>query len=410
MKNKSTSFCLVLAIIISFTVVCQAQPTVLTAGDIAILGFNSDAPRHNEFAFVSFVSINQNTEIIFTDCGWIFSNLGFGNFTNDGALMYTVPSGGLNAGDVVIYSGTSGPWSTYTGSIITGSFNLSIEGDQIIVFQGSDSNPTNLFAVQFNGDEWDFIGWNQNTSALPPGLNGYEVTVGNINNGHYKLDIYDVDLLIHKALISSSSTWQKTGGPFDLSEIFSEPLPVELSSFSARIKDNSVILNWKTETEVNNYGFEVQRSAQPDKWEVLGFVEGNGNTNSPKEYNFVDNEVNSAGTYSYRLKQIDNDGTYEFSITIEVDFVSPKSLELSQNYPNPFNPTTTISFTLPQSGNAALKVFNPLGEEVVTLADEFIEAGIYTFTFNGEGLTSGMYIYQLSTSEKTQARKMLLMK
>ncbi|MFC2119855.1 T9SS type A sorting domain-containing protein [Bacteroidota bacterium] len=408
MKNTSTSFCLMLAIIMSFTIVCQAQ-TFLTAGDIAIVGFNSDSPRHNEFAFACFVAIDEGTEIIFTDCGWIFSNFGFSNFTNDGALMYTVPSGGLNAGDIVIYSGTSGPWSTYTGSVITHSFNLSTEGDQIIVFQGSDSSPTILYAVQFNGDEWDFIGWNQNTSALPPDLDGYEVAVGDINNGHYKLN-FDVELLVHKGLISSSSFWQKTGGPFNFATIFSAPLPVELSSFSAVVKENSVILNWKTETEVNNYGFEVQRSAQPDKWDVLGFVDGNGNSNSPKEYNFIDNEVNSAGTYSYRLKQIDNDGTYEFSITIEVDFASPKSFELNQNYPNPFNPTTTISFTLPKSGNVALKVFNPLGEEVVTLTDEFIEAGIYTFNFNGEGLTSGMYIYQLSTSEKTQARKMLLMK
>jgi len=193
-------------------------------------------------------------------------------------------------------------------------------------------------------------------------------------------------------------------------EVYSGPLPVELVSFSARISDTEIILNWLTATEVNNYGFEVQRFVKADDWEVLGFIEGHGNSNSPKEYNFLDSDINSAGTYSYRLKQIDNDGTYEFSKTIEVNFGSPIKFELNQNYPNPFNPTTTISFNLPQSGNVALKVFNSIGEEVVTLTDGFIEAGVYTFNFNAEGLPSGMYIYQLSTPEKTQVRKMILMK
>jgi len=189
-----------------------------------------------------------------------------------------------------------------------------------------------------------------------------------------------------------------------------DPLPVELKSFSAKIIAKSVNLEWTTATEVNNYGFEILRSTQDDKWDVLGFVEGHGNSNSPKEYNFIDSEVNPAGTYSYRLKQIDNDGSYEFSKTIEVSFDSPISLELSQNYPNPFNPSTTINFSLPQSGNVTLKIFNPLGEEVITLTDGYIEAGIYTFNFNGEGLPSGIYIYQLSTPEKTQTMKMILMK
>ena len=187
-------------------------------------------------------------------------------------------------------------------------------------------------------------------------------------------------------------------------------LPVELTSFSAILTDKAVLLNWITATEVNNYGFDVERMRDGEDWKALGFVEGNGNSNSPKEYSFVDNTVSNAGTYYYRLKQIDNDGTYEFSKAIEVNFGSPINFELNQNYPNPFNPTTTISFNLPQSGNVTLKVFNSIGEEVVTLTDGYIDAGVYTFNFNADGLPSGMYIYQLNTPEKTQVRKMILMK
>ena len=90
------------------------------------------------------------------------------------------------------------------------------------------------------------------------------------------------------------------------------PMPVELTTFSASVIDNSIELNWKTATEVNNYGFEVERLqdskiAGLQNWEKIGFVKGYGNSNSLKEYSFVDNNSLS-GKVDYRLKQIDNDG------------------------------------------------------------------------------------------------------
>ena len=100
------------------------------------------------------------------------------------------------------------------------------------------------------------------------------------------------------------------------------PLPVELTSFAAKVSGNKVLLNWETATEVNNYGFEVERaslSASPLRvWEKIGFVNGNGNSNSSKSYYFIDANV-TQGKYSYRLKQIDNDGQFEYSKVIEVD-------------------------------------------------------------------------------------------
>ncbi|MCH8035057.1 MAG: T9SS type A sorting domain-containing protein [Bacteroidetes bacterium] len=187
-------------------------------------------------------------------------------------------------------------------------------------------------------------------------------------------------------------------------------LPVELTSFSAILKDKEVLLNWSTATEVNNYGFDVERMRDGEDWNALGFVEGNGNSNSPKEYSFVDNNVSNAGTYYYRLKQIDNDGTYEFSNQIEVNFEAPNSLELNQNYPNPFNPSTTISFNLPEPGKVTLKIYNLVGEEIATLVDDYKQAGIHTFNFNAEGHPSGMYLYRLSTNGFTETKKMLFMK
>ena len=145
-------------------------------------------------------------------------------------------------------------------------------------------------------------------------------------------------------------------------------LPVELSSFCAYLQDNAVELQWQTQTEVNNYGFEIQRSqtsnVNSETWTKIGFVEGHGSSNSPKDYLFVDNDVLN-GKYNYRLKQIDSDGKFEYSKAIEVIVgLLPSSFELLQNYPNPFNPTTTIGFGIMEKGNVKLSVYNLLGEEI----------------------------------------------
>jgi hypothetical protein len=186
-------------------------------------------------------------------------------------------------------------------------------------------------------------------------------------------------------------------------------LPVELSSLSVSIKNGKVILNWRTETEVNNYGFEILRQAQDDIWNTLGFVQGYGNSNSPKNYSFIDENV-IVGKYSYRLKEIDTDGNFEYSKLIEVDFGSINKFELSQNYPNPFNPITTIRFSLPESGNIKLTVFNIIGEQVAELVNGFKEAGIHTVNFDADNLNSGNYIYRIEATGFTQAKKMTLIK
>ncbi|MDD8018770.1 MAG: right-handed parallel beta-helix repeat-containing protein, partial [Bacteroidota bacterium] len=128
----------------------------------------------------------------------------------------------------------------------------------------------------------------------------------------------------------------------------STPLPVELNSFTATSNGNHVELQWKTATEVNNLGFEVERTpsqtlplqggVQGGGWSKIGFVAGAGNSNSPKSYSFVD-AANVNGTYSYRLKQIDRDGKFTYSNAIEVHISAvAEAYELAQNYPNPFNP------------------------------------------------------------------------
>ncbi|MCK9408124.1 MAG: FG-GAP-like repeat-containing protein [Bacteroidetes bacterium] len=200
----------------------------------------------------------------------------------------------------------------------------------------------------------------------------------------------------------------------------STPLPVELVSFTVSANRLSAELKWKTATEVNNLGFEVERGVGSNRrlegdghfaWTKVSFVEGNGTTNAPKEYLFSDRNV-AAGKYSYRLKQIDRDGNISYSQEVEVTVGSVlKVFALEQNYPNPFNPSTTIGFTLQESGLTTLKIYDVIGREVATLVNEHLEAGVYhQKTFDGSKLSSGIYFARLQKSDKVQLKKLSLLK
>ncbi len=198
-------------------------------------------------------------------------------------------------------------------------------------------------------------------------------------------------------------------------ENLANPLPVELTSFSASVIGSKVKLNWQTATEINNYGFEIQRQAHTSttlsvtNWEKIGSVNGAGNSNSPKSYSYTD-ESASTGKFSYRLKQIDNDGTFEFSKAIEVDLGIPKEFQLSQNYPNPFNPTTKIQYALPVDAQVTLQIYSITGELMESLVSDYQSSGSYTIDFEGRNYASGTYIYRLIANDYVQTKKMILIK
>ncbi|MEE9431842.1 MAG: T9SS type A sorting domain-containing protein, partial [Melioribacteraceae bacterium] len=191
-------------------------------------------------------------------------------------------------------------------------------------------------------------------------------------------------------------------------------LPVELTTFTALLNGKNIELIWETASEVNNYGFDIERhnpnvEGENTEWIKIDFVKGHGNSNSPKFYSFIDNSV-SSGKYSYRLKQIDIDGTYEHSDIVEVELGLPTEFSLSQNYPNPFNPTTTINYTLPEDGNVALRIYDVLGNEVKVLENGYKTIGNYSHTFDASNLTSGIYFYTIRSGNYSETKQMLLLK
>lgn len=188
-------------------------------------------------------------------------------------------------------------------------------------------------------------------------------------------------------------------------------LPVELTSFTASQNGKNIVLRWITATEVNNYGFEVQKSefeSQSTEWKTIGFVKGSGNSNSPKEYSFTD-PLNL--NLQYRLKQIDNNGAFKYTKAINAG-TGLLNFALEQNYPNPFNPSTVISYQVPVDSKVVLKLYDIIGNEVAVLIDEYKQAGYHNYQLSGFNyhLPSGVYFYKIQAGEFVETKKMLLLK
>jgi len=192
-------------------------------------------------------------------------------------------------------------------------------------------------------------------------------------------------------------------------------LPVELSKLRINNYDNKVFLTWSTATEVQNYGWEIERSKvdkstnKASSWQSIGFVKGAGNSNSPKEYSFVDNSA-LYGEYAYRLKQIDIDGSTSYSDELRVFVGKKPEVYDVKAFPNPFNPETKIRFELPEAGNVKLSIYDLTGRLITTLVDEYLYEGIYEREFNGSNLSSGIYFTILQSKDVRIVRKMQLIK
>jgi photosystem II stability/assembly factor-like uncharacterized protein len=189
----------------------------------------------------------------------------------------------------------------------------------------------------------------------------------------------------------------------------SNPIPVELTLFTAEQQGTAVNLIWSTATETNNSGFEIQRSNDQISWGNIAFIPGNGTTSEKQYYSFTDMNVPSGKSY-YRLKQIDYNGQFEYSPVVMITIIQVFEFELQQNYPNPFNPSTVINYQIPFDGMVTLKVYDILGNEIQTLVNGYKNAGKYSAAFDGSRLSSGIYLIKMKSGDFISTRKMTLIK
>ncbi len=189
-------------------------------------------------------------------------------------------------------------------------------------------------------------------------------------------------------------------------------VPVELLAFTASVRNSEVQLLWSTGSELNNSGFEIERSINDlDNFVTIGFVDGKGSSTEINYYSFNDSpQISGANKICYRLKQIDFDGSFSYSNIVNLSYDAPAEFVLSQNYPNPFNPTTRISYFVLNESFVSIKVYDFLGREVNTLVNETKSTGSYELSFDATGLPSGTYFYTLIADNYSATKKMIILK
>ena len=213
-------------------------------------------------------------------------------------------------------------------------------------------------------------------------------------------------------------------------------LPVSLSSFTARVHEGAVQLEWSAESEVNNLGFEVWKSNEEmgqyrliGSYETIPALQGQGNSSTRHDFSYTDTRVVDGQTYWYYLVDVDFTGnriTHEpLSITLNASGLTsisgeiPDEFKLHPNYPNPFNPSTTLQFDIPaQDGNLLdikVVVYNTLGQVVKVLYRGKTTAGSYLIQWDGTSETgsqapSGLYFASFIAPMYNQTIRLMLIK
>jgi photosystem II stability/assembly factor-like uncharacterized protein len=373
---------------------------------------------------------NNSTFLITTDSGeqWTQIVLPFSSAKlND--LCYLDINKIIIVGDYNIYNTIDGgsSWSeTVVDKKLFSISKLDINsaiacGSHNTILKSTDGGQTWFNLPNPYGGETDFIAVSFVNSALGKIAADRGVIYQTSNGGnswHFDKSInYSIltgDLLKDIFMLDSSSAVTVGNFGLILSTMSDHLLPVEITSFSARLLSGKVFLYWHTASELNNHLFEIERklvsNSFESEWTLIGFKLGQGTTTEQTEYAYTD-EIQgiNADLLRYRLKQVDFDGSYYYSQIIEIQIV-PLSFSLSQNYPNPFNPSTIISWQSPVGSWQILKIYDVLGNEVAPLVDEYRPAGNYEVEFNASNLPSGIYFYRIEVGNFIETKKMVLLR
>jgi photosystem II stability/assembly factor-like uncharacterized protein len=323
----------------------------------------------------------SSSSIFFLDVnnGWVVGKEGSVLRSTDGGETWTTKNSGttndLNC--VKFYDLNLGMCAGNGGTVL-----LSTDGGES--WHTQNSGTTNkLNEITFTNSSTVWIA----------GANGTILNTANLGDNWTSYDMVTENELTSISFTNENTGWF-AGMNGTMFKYHNNVVPVELISFTAKLNNDLVQLNWQTATEINNQGFEIERCIDMKNWENIGFAEGHGTISSPQNYSFTDRNAVGGNKIKYRLKQVDFDGKYKYSNEVEVEIV-PAEFVLYQNYPNPFNPSTKIKYSVRETSLITIKVFDIIGAEIETLVDKEMPEGSYEITWNAANLPSGVYFYQL---------------
>lgn len=184
---------------------------------------------------------------------------------------------------------------------------------------------------------------------------------------------------------------------------FESTLPVTFANFKA-VKNNAAVnLSWTTFTEINNKGFEIEKSLDGRKFEKIGFaptLAKNGSSSNTINYSYKDLNLGNFNSF-YRFKQVDYDGKFVYSPVVAVKTINPATIQVSNVYPNPAQNTLSIIVRSPSTQNLQLSITDLSGKVINQRTSKLI-VGDNFFPLNIANLSQGMYFIKLYAADKTQ--------
>ena len=173
--------------------------------------------------------------------------------------------------------------------------------------------------------------------------------------------------------------------------------PVELVNFVVENQNGIILLTWKTASEVNNEGFDIERSADGRDWETIGFVAGAGTSLELEYYTFEDTRPIDGINY-YRLKQMDFDGVEEYHRVVSVDMSQGLNLTV---FPNPGKKEVTLRLSEPVEEEAQILIYDTMGrlidQQNISPFTNYIPLNINHLT------QSGLYLIQFQSGQKSES-------
>jgi len=289
----------------------------------------------------------------------------------------------------------------------------------IVLSQDQNGNPITGYTIYRNGlDTGQDTGYTFTNQA--PGLLA----------GTYSLSSPPEGFVWEAITIPVSSSDFTAGNNYTVTIIFKlkseDPLPIELSSFTATISaQNFISLTWVTQSETGVLGFYILRNVQDDLANAVTISQliTATNTSQQQTYVFTDDELYEDGTYYYWLQNSDLDGTVAFHGPISIAYTTtggnipgiPLVTELKPVYPNPFNPRATIPFSLKESTTVSFEIYNTRGQLVRRIPIGDKAAGYHQTEWDGrdgQGRACGTGVYHIRMTAGTESffRKAVLMK
>ena len=194
--------------------------------------------------------------------------------------------------------------------------------------------------------------------------------------------------------------------------------PMIPANFSATVENQHPKVTWNANEEADLANYEVWKKKNNGSWYLQTtttniYYTDTGETICWQDYAYykiraADENDNKSAFTNYVMFTVFGKRAMDDDIVLKNDI--PDSYQMSQNYPNPFNPSTTIRFGLPKAENVLLQVYNVSGQLVATLVNGYLEAGYHNIDFNGHQLSSGIYLYKLTTDNFTKVKRMLIVK